>query len=368
MSTSAFGRTPHSRRMRLGVAFLSLVLASSANYLLSSWLGFPRTANGYIGIYRRVGPESGPQALCAGSSLLVWGLDWSKVSEALGQGIETWGVGGSSPDIWEEWQKRRPLSNTTIIGVSVYDLNEMHLADERAMIVPLSRTMNDLWASGAESSLWHRVLSQYTVTYVRLLFPTAGKADRVLEGLRSKAAAWLGRQASLEEHEGLVVEPRAPLLDAGESTAKVSDWTPARLIRRIASFRSENSGRHDFFKGPKSLAFHRLLVRAQQQGSVIVVVLPVTRAYTEAFLGDGEVAAFERAMDEATAIAPEATFVRLDRLPGISDPGNFFDLVHMNSFGRRQATAAFLMELAKKGTTPKIPAASAVSMSAGDRE
>src|SRR5215471_1750198 len=90
------------------VLFLSLVLASCANYLLASWLqAFPTPGgfNGFIGVYRRVGPEIGPQVLCAGSSLLVSALSWSEVSEGLGQGLETWGIGGSSPDVWEVWQE-----------------------------------------------------------------------------------------------------------------------------------------------------------------------------------------------------------------------------------------------------------------------
>jgi hypothetical protein len=340
------------------VAILSLVLASSADHLLASWLGLSRTAGGYLGIYRRVGPETGPQVFCAGSSLLVSGLSWSKVSEALGQGIETWGVGGSSPDVWEEWQQQRPLSKTMIIGVSVYDLNEMHLADDRAAIVPLSRTMNDLWASDADRALSHRVLTQYALRYVRLPFPTAANADKVLVGLRSKVAEQIGRQASLTEHEGVVLQPSPPLLDAGESTVKVSDWSSARLLRRIAALRAENRGRHEFLNGPKRRAFHRMLFRARRQGPVIVVVLPVTREYTQAFLDESAVAAFERVIGEARLTAPEATFVRLDRVPGISDPGYFFDLVHMNSFGRHVATPAFLVELTNKASQRRFEATS----------
>src|SRR4051794_38396594 len=96
------------------VLFLSLVLAAVADYLLVLWLAIPQPATSFIGIYRRVGPESGPQVFCAGSSLTVSALSWSKVSGAMDQGIETWGVGGSSPDIWEEWQKQRPQSNVTL--------------------------------------------------------------------------------------------------------------------------------------------------------------------------------------------------------------------------------------------------------------
>ena len=138
----------HPRRLRLtAVIALSLLIASAADYFLVFWLAIPQLPSAFVGIYRRVGPESGSQVFCAGSSLTVSAFSWPEVSHGLGQGIETWGVGGSSPDIWEEWQKQRPLSNVTIIGVSVYDLNETHIADARANVVPFARTAEDLWSS-----------------------------------------------------------------------------------------------------------------------------------------------------------------------------------------------------------------------------
>jgi hypothetical protein len=349
-SCSERGHTSPFRRLRpAALLFLSLLLAVAADHLLGWGLGFSQLPSGYLGIYRRVGPESGPQMLCAGSSLTVSALSWSQVSEALGEGIETWGVGGSSPDLWEEWQKQRPLSNVTIIGVSVYDLNEMHLAQARAAVVPLSRTVDDLWASRTDSALSHRVLTQYALKYVRLLFPTAGNADKVLVGVRSKVAQFVGRQASLAEHEGVVLEPPPPILDAGESMSSVSEWSSAHLIRRLAVLRAENRGRHDF-NGPKNSAFHRVLSRARQQGRVIVMVLPVSGPYRQEFLDEGTNAPFEKAIGQAMAIVPEATLVRLDRLPGISDPRYFFDLVHLNSFGRRLATQAFLSDVTHGGS------------------
>ncbi len=356
--------TSRCRSMRpAAVLFLALALASAANYLLASWLGFSRTASGYIGIYRRVGPENGSQVFCAGSSLLVAALSWSKVSEALGQGIETWSVAGSSPEIWEVWQQQRPFSNTTIIGVSVYDLNEMHVAPERANVVPLSRTINDLRASHAGSAVSHRILTQYAFMYLRFLFPTAGTGEKVLIGLRGKVAQQLGREASLVKHGDVVVEPRPPLLSAGESTASFSDWSPGRLLRRIAALRADVSG--EVFNGPKRRAFQRILLRAQRQGRVIVVVLPVSRAYSKAFLDESSKTAFDREIHEAMAMAPEAMLVRLDRVPGISENGNFFDLVHMNSFGRRVATRAFLMQLTHGGSQRRLDATSIASISSG---
>jgi hypothetical protein len=356
------------RRLAM-VAFLSLVLASFANYLIAYWLGFSPGApwlgaSRSMGVFRRVGPETGPQVFCAGSSLLIWGLSWPEISKSLGQGIENWSVGGSSPEIWEVFQHRRRDANMTIIGVSVYDLNEMRLTAERAKYVPLAQTISDLWASGADPSLCRRILTQYSMTYMRLLFPMAGDADKVLVGVRRKAAEELGLQASLDQHEGVLFE-REGVLDAGESTMKASDWSSARLLRRIAILRAENHGSHEFFGGPKRQAFQRILLRARQQGRVIVVVLPVSRAYAEEFLNQSILAEFEKSLNEAMAIAPQATLVRLDRLPGISDHGYFADLVHLNSYGRRVATPVFLKELMESGSKRDSKASLTMSINQG---
>ena len=318
-----------------------------------------------MGIYRRVGPQDGPQALAAGSSLLQSAVSWPKVSESLGQGVETWGVGGSSPEIWEQWQQQRPHSNLTIIGISVYDLNEFHVADGRAHVVPLVQTIRDLWASHADPALTHRILTQYALQYIRAVFPTAGMADKVIVELRAKAAKLTGREASLAEHDGVVVEPPPPLLDAGNSTAAVSDWSSARLMRRMAALRSENRGLHEFFRGPKHLALKRLLAQDLRHGHVIVLVLPVTREYSDEFIDPTTQAAFENVIQQAMTNAPEATFVRLDRLPGISEPTYFFDLVHMNALGRRLSTQALLTELATRGFQHSSENTTAASIGAG---
>ena len=354
------GQIRYSRGRRLAaVAFLSLLLSSFADYLLAYWVRLPRSTPWQAtGIYRRIGPESGPQVFCAGSSLLIAAFSWPAISESLGQGIENWSVGGSSPDLWEQWQQHEQRSNATIIGVSVYDLNEMHVAEDRANIVPLSRTITDLWASDTDPALSHRLLTQYALKYVRLLFPTAGYADKVQVGLRYRIARALGLERSLGDHEGVLHE-RAGVLDIEEDTMRVSDWSSARLLRRIEALKDENHGRHEFARGPKHLAFQRMLLRARRQGRVIIVVLPVSSTYTNEFIDEGAAVAFEKAIQDAAAIAPGANLVRLDRVPAISDPRYFFDLVHLNSFGRSLATKSFLTELSKGES---LAAASAVSI------
>src|SRR5215470_16777886 len=106
-----------------GIVFLSILTASIADHAVAVWIRRDVRAGGTgseIGTYRRIGPKTGPQVFCAGSSLLEFDLSWREVSAFLVQGIEKWGVAGSSPDIWEISQRVATNANLTIIGVSVY--------------------------------------------------------------------------------------------------------------------------------------------------------------------------------------------------------------------------------------------------------
>ena len=95
------------------------------------------------------------------------------------------------------------------------------------------------------------------------------------------------------------------------------------------------------------------LVQAERQGRVVVVVLPISRYYTDAFLDKASIAAFENALSEAMATAPEARLVRLDQVPEISDNKYFLDLVHLNSSGRQVITPVFLKEVNGAGSKAK---------------
>jgi hypothetical protein len=339
----------NSRLQVLCIALLSILVASIADHGVAAWIrkdiGNAGAGSGPdIGTYRRIGPEAGPQVFCAGSSLLQFDLSWREVSDALGQGVENWGVAGSSPEIWELSQRVATNSNLMIIGVSAFDLNEHHLAEARAVIVPLGQTVHDLWDASASWQFSRRLLSQYPMVYLRKAFPTVGNSDAVLVGLRSKVREQLGLASAAEDRETALFLPSKPVLEFGESTVRVSDWTAGRLKRRLALVRAENGGRHSF-NGPKRLAFHRMLSRARQQGRVIVVVLPVTQAYVDEFVSPDVAEAFERAIADEVGNIPEVQVFRLDRVPGLPAHDNFMDLVHLNSAGRRLATAAFLNKL-----------------------
>lgn len=370
LSRADAGRTRSSSGRRLiGIAFLSLALCSLANYLLAFLVRFPLHApwSRNTGIYRRIGPETGPQVFTAGSSLLGAGLTWPRVSEFLGEGIENWSVGGSSPEVWELFQQRRPNSAMTIVGVSVYDLNETRLTAERAEYVPLAESINDLWLSKADPALSRRILTQYVTSYVRVLFPLTGYTDRLLVGLRYRLAREVGLGARLEEHEGVVLE-RDGVLDAGEVTMKLSDWSSARKLRRLAALRAENHGVPEFLRGPKRRAFERILWRARQHGPVIVIVLPVSRSYTQEFLDKSALNEFERALNEDVKTVPEALLVRLDQVPGITDDGYFADHVHLNAYGRCLTTPTFLKEINEGASQRKSQAPPTVSTKTDDQK
>jgi hypothetical protein len=272
---------------------------------------------------------------------------WPEVSEALGQGIENWGVPASSPEIWEVSQRVAANTNLTLIGVSVYDLNEYHVADGRARIVPILQTIQDLRDSNADWELSRRLLNQYPLAYVRLLFPTAGLTDKVHVGLRAKVREFVGLRAAAEDREDALILPSDPVLQFGDSSKKVSDWDPARMLRRLALLRLENGGDH-VFNGPKQLAFKRMLLQAQTRGPIILVVLPVTDSYTDEFLTSEVTARFEAVLADAQRQATETTIIRLDQVRGLSSDEYFSDLVHLNAAGRRIATDAFLSRLNAK--------------------
>src|SRR5438046_399110 len=124
------------------VICLAIFAAVLTDNVVAVWLAMPR-----IGApsYRRIGPQNGPQVLVAGSLLLLFGISWPAVSEALAQGIESWGLGGSSPPVWELFQDRAGNTNLTIIGVSTYDLNEYHVCDLCGTLVPVTQSIRDLW-------------------------------------------------------------------------------------------------------------------------------------------------------------------------------------------------------------------------------
>jgi len=313
-----------------------MLCASLATYALASVVGIQnRAATGH----KRFGGADRPvEALVSGSSLTYGGVNWTQVADRLGTAIESWPVPGSAPPEWEQLQRRSPRARATFVGVSVYDLNEESICDFRASIVPLRQTLADLRASRSSMTFVRRLSSRYALTWSRAVLPTAGWSDRVMFGLRDKARSLLGTSAA-NEQLGAALQVAGDTL----SEERVSDWPKDRLLRRLASMRS-NQGT-PWFSGPKHLALLRLLQQARRQGVIVVVVLPVSQVYLENILDDQMRADFEASLADAKRVVPEAAWVRLDRLDGLTSSDYFFDLVHLNAQGQRIATPEFVRAL-----------------------
>lgn len=326
---------------------MAVSISIGLNHVIAKWIELPGPGMAY----RRIGPESGPQVFCAGSSVVQFGLSWPKISAVLGQGIENWGLGGSTPTEWEVSQRFSTNTNLMIIGLSLHDLNEYFLCDFRANIVPLRQTIQDLWNSKADWQFSRRTLSQYPLAYLRIIFPTAGKSDAVLVGLRRKMRELIRSSPSAEEKANFLVLPSQPILNFGDQIEKLSDWPEDKALRRLDLLRNQIHGLH-WFEGPKHLAFLRMLDRAQQRGRVIVVVVPVAPMYAHKFLTPRVLRSFENALAEGQSVAPQALFVRLDQLPALNANEYFSDFVHLNGDGKRIATAAFLDQLQRDFRRP----------------
>lgn len=286
------------------------------------------------------------KALILGSSLTYSAVDWSRIASHLQTAIESWPVPGSSPAEWEQVQRRSPQASTTFIGVSVYDLNEVSVCEFRAHIVPFQRTLEDLWVSRSEVGFVRRMVSHYALTWSRAVFPTAGRSDHVIFGLRDEARRVIARpgQPASAGDEGLSVASDFVPDD------RLGDWPRDRLLRRLAVMRSSQG--KPWFSGPKHLALIRLLKQARRQGSVTVLVLPVAPLYTSEVVSAEDLARFQASIADAQQAVPDATWVRYDRFAPVESDDCFFDLVHANLRGRNIITPEFLKNLARRTVSP----------------
>jgi hypothetical protein len=329
------------------VMCVTLVIVSTASHLLTSWLGIETQTGRFWEIPASIDQ---PSAYLAGSSLSGDAIAWTSVSKQLNQRIIGWGVAGSSPWEWYTFQRKANPVNLTILVVSPYDLNEQFLCDFHANVVPLADTVEDLWRSG---SAWHfskRVLSQYPLMCVRMLFPTAGRANGIIGGLHDKLGKMMGSSAVSNSEAGptLAFGKESPVKEY--KTEKISDWPTARLLRRLAAMRTACQGRQAF-DGPKKLAFLRMLQVGREHGRVVVVVLPVSPSYSTEFLGPEETRQFESVLADARRTVPQVQWIRLDQSPELNSDGCFWDLVHMNPKGQRIATGKFLSWLQNNSIT-----------------
>jgi hypothetical protein len=312
-------------------------ISSLASHLAVAWLKIRATPVKYA----TFGPTNQEaSAFLAGSSLAFHGLNWNRIADSLGIRMQTWMVAGSSPAEWQVYQDRAPQASCAFVVVSAYDMNEDWLCDFHADVVPLSETIHSLRQCGADRPFCKKILSQYPLMLARKLFPTAGRSDGVMVGIRGKLQKLMHAASS-----GL--ESDAPQVEANDKSAnqdKITDWSKARLQRRLVSMQNSSQGKESF-SGPKKYALIQMLQRAESHGKGILIVLPVSPYYHEAFLTPDVLRDFESTLTDVRRACPQTRVIRLDSLPSLDDNDYFWDLVHMNSFGQQIATASLMAQL-----------------------
>jgi hypothetical protein len=321
----------------ISICLVALVFSSVLSHAAVRWLKIKAEAKGY----RVFGSQSGKiAATLYGTSPAFDGLDWSQVADFMGGGIGNWGIPGSSASEWEMMQLSSPNAPQTFIVVSRLDLNDYFLCDFRAEIVPFWKTVRDLREAGAGWSFSRRMLSQYPLTFIRQLFPTAGRSDGVMVGTRILLLKLMGHSSPHDAAGVLRFGPIGP----NPIKERLADWDPGRLQRRLALTRNGCQDK-EWFDGPRKHALVRMVRQAAAHGKVTIVVMPMSPIYQEELMKPEATREFEQALADAQAAGATSPMIRLDKLPVLEDNGLFWDFFHLNMDGQKIATAAFLKEI-----------------------
>lgn len=326
------------------VLLVTLGLASVSSWATARWMGFRFTSQEP---FDYGSPKAPTRVFVASSSLGYFGLDWSAIAARQNWYIRRYDIPAASPCEFENTQALVPDAKASILVVSMFDLDETYFSDYRAALVPMGLTIEDLRTSGVDWAFAKRTLSQYPEHWVKAAFPTAGASMGVMVGIRSKLAA-------LRQGHGGDPDAEKPVLNGAETqfpTTRVSEWDEGRLLRNSANIIADAQGRH-FFTGPKHEALRRVLTRAQERGPVFVVVMPVTPEYRRLVANSRVLADFNTSVAALAGEFPQAHWVRLDQLPALDDSQYFWDLVHLNVYGRAIATGELENVLSKTLPAP----------------
>src|SRR5947209_8583791 len=171
-----------SRRIQLIIVVLfAMCVASVISHVVGKAVGFRTEAVEPLVFGAKDLPIG---ATAAGSSLMFYGINWAEVSKALSVRVRGWAVPGGSLEEMDVLHRGAPPASYTFLDVSIHDFNENYLSEFRANVVPLRESLTNLLASGASVAHVKRVLSQYPLRYLRILYPTAGRSTHVMVGIR----------------------------------------------------------------------------------------------------------------------------------------------------------------------------------------
>jgi hypothetical protein len=320
------------------VLIVATVIAATGSHCVASWLKVKTIAAQAFTIGK---PNGNPPVFLAGSSIADYGIAWDQISTQLDTEIKAWGIAGGSPYEWEQFQKQVPEAQTTFIVVSPVEMDEAAVCDFHAAIVPISQTIQTLRETHADRDHWKHALSQYPMTWLRILFPTLGRSRGLMGMLRLNAVNLIKPSSRTP------VTLAGPTINFGKGTdddeykrQRMSDWSKSQIVGKLVAIRVDFQGPHSF-NGPKRLAFERMLQYADQRGRAIVIVMPVSPAYSKEFMPPETAKKFQDALVELQRGAPGSEWLRLDQLPGLASAENFCDLDHLNVFGKQIATETF---------------------------
>lgn len=337
-----------SRQMAL-VLITAVVIAAVGSHLLASWLKVKTIASQPV-VFGK--PNGKPPAFLAGSSIMAYGISWEQISTQLDLEIKVWGIAAGSPVEFEQFQKQVPDARTTFIVVSAVDLDEAVVSDFRAAIVPLGQTIQTLRETDANWKDSMHALNQYPMTWLRTLFPTLGRSRGIMGMLRQNAANWIKPSSSTSARMA------GPTINFGKDTdddeykrQRMSDWPESKVIGKLSAIQADFDGPHSY-DGVKRMAFERMLQYGCHRGRTIVVVMPVSPAYSREFMPPETAKKFEQAIIELQRGAPQSEWLRFDQLPGLAVAENFCDLDHLNVFGKRIATEALQARLEQPAHQP----------------
>jgi hypothetical protein len=325
-----------ARRPRfIWIVFAAVLLASVGTRLAVRWAGLETTP---IRQWTIAATNQHAPVLAMGSSFAFFGIDFTQVARQQHSPVICRSAASASPAELEQLIPAGLDPQLTMIAVSYYDLNEQILGDFRADIVPLRQSVSDLVQSHADWPFIKKLLGQYPLSFLRHIFPSAGRSTAVMSGLRDRAVLLLkklkGEPAPTQLAVDIHYQTRHP--------ERLSDFAPSRLVSNLAALRVSCNGKHEFF-GPKQLAFKRMLGKCK--GKVLVVVLPVSPPYWKEFISPAVQKNFEDSLAEVAQAAPQVAWLRLDTLPQFQNSHVFWDLGHMNDAGQALATPLVLQKL-----------------------
>jgi hypothetical protein len=276
--------------------------------------------------------------IAMGSSFTFFGIDFKNLAHETGSPVVCRSAASASPSELEHIIPDLPNPKLTIIGVSVYDLNEQILGDFRADIVPIRQAISDLHSCGADWYFVKKVVGQYPVCYIRKVFPAAGRSTAVMSALRDQAINLMKRAKGEPVPQHLSVDTHYTT----PHPESLENWAPSRLVTAIAALNVASNGKQEFL-GPKHLAFNRMLHKCH--GKILVVVLPVSPPYKKEFIGEEVAKSFEASLDLVAKQAPDAEWLRLDRRQEFENKKVFWDTGHMNDDGQKIATSIVLEKI-----------------------